>query len=304
MKTLFQLVRRNLRVYYRNRGNVFFSLLTCIIVIVLMVVFLGDMNIRSITNLLNEYGGVRNTAEDDKNALALILNWITAGIVIVNSVTVTLTVIGNMIEDEENHRLISFYVSPMKRSVFVFSYVISGYIMGAIMCILTVFISEAYIFMSGSIAISFGDIMTAIGYALTVEFFASGVTFFLVSLVHSKSAFSGLSTVVGTLIGFLGAIYVPIGALPEGVAKVCKYIPFMPASALVRNAFTNNLVDKTFTNVPPELISQYRLEMGIDLEYGSHLLTTTEMMLLLVVCGIIFTVLSVLIQNKRHASDR
>lgn len=113
MTTLFQMVRRNLRIYYRNRGSVFFSLLTCIIVIVLMVVFLGDMNVDSITNILNEYGGKRDSAVDDANALALILNWITAGIVIVNSITVTFTVIGNMIEDEEEHRLISFYVSPL-----------------------------------------------------------------------------------------------------------------------------------------------------------------------------------------------
>lgn len=304
MKTLFQLVGRHLRTYYRNRGTVFFSLLTCIIVIVLMVVFLGDMNVTSITDLLNEYGGVRDTDVDDANALALILNWITAGIVIVNSVNVTLTVIGTMIEDEEEHRLISFYVSPLKRSTFVFSYVISGYIMGAIMCILTVVIAEGYIYISGSIPISFGDALTAVGYSLVVEFFASGVTFFLVSLVHSKSAFSGLGTVVGTLIGFLGGIYVPLGALPEGVANICKYIPFMPASALMRNAFTNSLIEKTFTNVPSELIPEYRLVMGIDIEYGSHLLTTTEMVLLLVGYGIIFTVLSVLIQSKRHASDR
>lgn len=304
MTTLFQMVRRNLRIYYRNRGSVFFSLLTCIIVIVLMVVFLGDMNVDSITNILNEYGGKRDSAVDDANALALILNWITAGIVIVNSITVTFTVIGNMIEDEEEHRLISFYVSPLKRSTFVFSYVISGFIMGAVMCILTVLLAEGYIYISGSIPISFIDIITAIGYALIVEFFASGITFFMVSLVHTKSALSGLGTVVGTLIGFLGAIYIPIGALPEGVAKVCKYIPLMPASALMRNAFTNTLIEDTFTNVPPETIPEYRLAMGIDIEYGSHLLTTTDMMILLVVCGIIFTVLSVLIQSKRHASDR
>lgn len=304
MMTLTQLVKRNLRVYYRNKGTVFFSLLTCIIVVVLMVVFLGDMNISSVTNLLNEYGGTRDTAADDNNALSLILNWITAGVVIANSITVTMTVIGNMIEDEEDHRLISFYVSPMKRSTFVMSYVLSGYIMGAIMCILTILLAEGYIYLIGCTVLTIPEILKAIGYMLIVEFFASGITFFLISLVHSKSAFSGMGTVVGTLIGFLGAIYIPIGGLPEGVAKVIKYIPFMPASALMRNAFTNSLIDKTFTNVPKELVPQYRLEMGIDIEYGSHLLTTNELMLLLVGCGIIFTVLSILVQMKRRASDR
>lgn len=304
MTTLSNLVKRNLRIYYRSKGNVFSSLLACIIVIVLMVVFLGDMNIDSITNILKEYGGIRDAAVDEANALSLILNWITAGIVIVNSVTITLTVIGTMIDDEENHKLISFYVSPLKRSTFVLSYVISGFIMGTIMCILTVLLAEGYIYLSGSDVVTFKECLTAIGYALVVEFFSSGVTFFLTSLIHTKSAFSGLGTISGTLIGFLAGIYLPIGTLPEGVATVCKYIPFMTASALVRSAFTGSLIEKTFTNVPDEVISEYKSAMGITLEYGSHTLTATEMMLLLLGCGIIFTVISIIIQSKHHAHDR
>lgn len=304
MATFFNLVKRHLRVYYRDKGNVFYSLLACIIVIALMVVFLGDMNIDNITNTLTEYGGIRNAEVDKANALSLILNWITAGIVIVNSITITLTVIGTMIEDEENHKLISFYVSPLKRSTFVLSYVIAGFIMGTIMCLLTIILSEGYIYISGSDIITLKELLKSVGYALVVEFFSAGVTFFLASPVHSKGAFSGLCTVAGTLIGFLAGIYIPIGALPESVATVCKYIPFMTASALVRNAFTGSLIEKTFTNVPDEVITEYKSAMGITIEYGSHTLNTTEMMLLLVACGIIFTAISIIIQSKRHAKDR
>lgn len=304
MKTLLSLIKRNLRVYYRDKGTVFFSLLACIIVIVLMVMFLGDMNVNSVTNLLTEYGGERNADTDYDNALSLILNWIVAGIVLVNSVTVTFTVIGTMIEDEEEHRLISFYVSPLKRSTFVLSYVISGFIMGAIMCIITIALAEGYILITGSTAITVKEFFAAVGYALVVELFTSGFTFFVTSLVHSKSAYSGLNLVISTLIGFLGGIYVPIGTLPDGVAAVCKYIPFMTGSALLRNAFTGSILDKTFTNVPDEVITEYKAEMGITLEYGSHTLNSTEMMLLLAACGIIFMAISVIIQSKRRVSDR
>lgn len=302
--TLFNLVRRHLRVFYRSKGNVFFSLLACIIVIVLMVVFLGDMNVESITNILSEYGGERNADIDNANALSLILNWITAGIIAVNCLTVTLTVIGTMIEDEEHHRLISFFVSPLKRSTFVLSYVIAGFIMGMIMSLITLFLAELYIFASGSDIITVNELLKAIGYTFTAEFFSAGFTFFLASLVHTKSSFSGLGTVFGTLIGFLGGIYVPLGALPEAAAGVCKYLPFMVASALLRSSFTGSLTEQTFTNIPDEVVSIYKAEMGITLDFGSHTLTETEMVLYLLACGIIFMGISVVIQSKRHTKDR
>lgn len=302
--TLMNLVKRNLRVFYRSRGSIFSSLLACIIVVVLMVVFLGDMNVNSITNILSEYGGVRDEAADSANALSVILNWITAGIIIVNSLTVTLTVIGTMIDDEENHRLISFYVSPLKRSTFVMAYVIAGFVMGFLFSILTLGLSELYIYLSGSTIITLNEFLRAVAYIFAAEFFSAGFTFFLASLVHTKNAFSGMCTIFGTLIGFLGGIYIPIGSLDESIAAVCKYLPFMAVSALMRSAFFDSLIEKTFTNLPNEVAAEYKSVMGITLEYGSHQMTELDLLLYVLICGIIFMGLSIAIQSKRNAKDR
>lgn len=56
MREVMQLAGRNLKIYLRDRSSVFFSLLTAIIVIVLMLVFLGDMNVKTITSAMEEYG--------------------------------------------------------------------------------------------------------------------------------------------------------------------------------------------------------------------------------------------------------
>ena len=77
---------RNLRLYFRDKGSIFFSLLSMIIVIGLMVFFLGDMNIDSITELLGEFPG-RDAAADADNARRLVLAWTCAGILSINAVT-------------------------------------------------------------------------------------------------------------------------------------------------------------------------------------------------------------------------
>ena len=63
-----------------------------------------------------ELGGERDTQRDKENAKWLIQMWTLAGILLVNAVTVALTVMQTMIQDEEKGSLFSFYVAPIKRT--------------------------------------------------------------------------------------------------------------------------------------------------------------------------------------------
>ncbi len=79
-------------VFLRDRGAVFFSLLSMLIVLMLMGVFLGNMNEEHVVYLLEEYGGIRDIPLDEAHAKELVQYWTLAGILVVNAVTVTLTV--------------------------------------------------------------------------------------------------------------------------------------------------------------------------------------------------------------------
>ena len=87
-------------------------MLSMLITLLLMVLFLGRMNSDTIVNLLLEYGGERNSVTDRVNADHLVQVWTLAGILLVNCVTVPMSVMGNLIQDEETGRLASFYVAP------------------------------------------------------------------------------------------------------------------------------------------------------------------------------------------------
>ena len=103
MRKYLNLTKRNCLVFLRDRTSVFFALMSMLIVLLLQAVFLGDMNVESVLNLIKEYGGeMRDAAADEANARQLIQYWTLAGILVVNAVTVTLSVIGTMIEDAVN----------------------------------------------------------------------------------------------------------------------------------------------------------------------------------------------------------
>ena len=110
------LVSRNLKIYLRDKSAVFFSLIAMFIVIILMVVFLGDMNVNAITEILESFG-TRDTDADKKNAQLVVLMWTVSGIVSINAVTITMSSITAMIDDKAQHRLESLYAAPVSRTV-------------------------------------------------------------------------------------------------------------------------------------------------------------------------------------------
>ena len=103
MREIKAMTKRNLLIYFRNKSAVFFSILSALILLAIMVVFLGESSSEGLLDALNQYG--TGTAEENaKNASWLVQLWIMGGILGINSVTVSLTAIGSMVEDEERGR--------------------------------------------------------------------------------------------------------------------------------------------------------------------------------------------------------
>ncbi len=301
---IFRLIKRNILVYCRDRSNIFFSLLSMLIIIGLMVVFLGKMNADGVVDLLNQYGGERDAALDRSNAEQLVMLWTLAGIVVVNSITITLSMVGIMVEDEAQKRLSSFFVAPVSRRVFVFSYIAAAIIMGIIMCVLTVIIGEAYIVVTGGTMFTTALMGKVFLYILLNVFTSATMVFLIANFVHSQSAFGGLSTIIGTLVGFLAGIYLPLGMLPEKLQDVLKCFPLLHGCSVMRELLTKDIITKTFANCPEELISGYKEAMGITIMHGGEAVSSTFQVAFLVISGIIFIGVAALLQSKRNVMSR
>lgn len=301
---ILRLVKRNILVYARDRANIFFSLLSMIIIIGLMVVFLGKMNADNVVDLLSEYGGTRNAVVDRENAEQLVMLWTLAGIVVVNSVTITLAMVGIMVEDEAQKRLSSFYVSPVNRVKFVMGYILAAIIMGIIMCVLTVTVGEAYIGIIGGKIFSAKTLGRIMLYIVLNVFTSASMVFLMANFAHSQSAFAGLSTIVGTLVGFFAGIYLPIGMLPEKVQTVLKCFPLIHGCSFLREAFTGEILSDTFSNCPQELIDGYKEYMGMRIVSDGDVVSNGYKVAFLVGSGIILIGVSAILQRRRNVMSR
>lgn len=304
MSAVFYLTKRNCRVFLRDRAAVFFSILSMLIVLGLMVVFLGKMNSDSLVELLAELGGERDRALDERNAAYLIQLWTLGGILVVNSVTVTLTVLGIMVQDETRKRVMAFYVTPVDRVKLSLGYILASWLVGTGMCVLTLAAGEVYFLARGYGLLSGRALLMLTGIIALCTFTFSALGYVLALFVHSDSAWSGLLTIIGTLVGFLGGIYLSLGSLSEGLQNVLKCIPVLHGAAMLRAVCTEEAIGETFAGLPDMAGDVFRREMGVTLFWGEREILPWEQVAFMLACAIIAIAAAAFVNRRRRLKDR
>lgn len=285
MKTFMM---RNLKLFFRDRSAVFFSLLAVFIIIALYSVFLGSV-------------WLPDSMENIKGTDYLMNSWLVAGLLAVASITTSMGAFGVMIDDKVKKINQDFYASPIKRSSITGGYIGSAFLIGAIMSLITVAAGEAYIVLMG------GDWLTPTAFvqAVALVFFAvitnTSIVCFIVSFFKSHSAFGTASTIIGTLIGFLTGIYLPIGALPESVQMVIKAFPVSHAASLFRQVMMDAPMKASFEGIPANYLSGFKEYMGVTFQWGGNEIAPLVSILILAGTAVVFYGLSLVNISRKSA---
>jgi multidrug/hemolysin transport system permease protein len=225
------LARRNLRIFFRDRAGVFFSLLSALILIALYALFLGGLQV---DNLAEKFP---NTS--DAEIQAFVDAWVFAGITMITTLTTGLAALSVFVEDSASGRFADFLVSPIRRASIIFGYMISSFVVALVMTAVVVIVSQLYTVLRGNAMMAPSNLLLTAGYVVVAAASFSALSGLVVTFLRSNSAFAALSTIVGTIIGFFAGAYIPAGTLPAGVVNVMNALPFAQAAMLLRQPFTD-----------------------------------------------------------------
>lgn len=303
MRQFGAICSRNFKIYIRDAGSIFFSFLSMLIVIGLMLIFLGDVTIDGVMSAVNQMPG-RNFENDLSVAKDIIFLWTTAGILAINGATVTLAFYSNMIKDRTGNRLNSIMVMPIKRGTIVAGYIVSAWVVSALMGLFALGIIEVIGAIKGIALFSFSTHIKIILITLLNSLVYSSVMYFFASIVKTEGAWSGFGIVVGTLVGFLGGIYFPIGSLSDSVATVVKCFPVIYGTSLYRKVMMDSLETSFFEGCPDLVREIFDETMGVNLSFCEKTLSLGEQVVILLSIGGLFALLSVLYIRFSKKSDR
>lgn len=286
---VIKLVERNLKRYLKDTMGVFFSFLSVIMVIIMYAVFLGD-------NTLNS---VKASVGDIPYVDGMVMAWLMAGIVFISTVTVPISVLGLFSEDRSVKTLNDFYTSPISRSSFILSYLLSSLIITTIMSGLNFILGQIYILTLGYSFIPLMDILMVFSIILLCSLTYSSLFFFLALVMKSAKAFGSLGSIVGTLIGFFGGIYVPIGVISSTIANLIHLLPFSYGVTLMRLAYMKWFMGQVFDGAPEGVRSGFESFFGLTVEIQGWSMPVLIMVLGLLSYSLLFYGLSVFVMNTR-----
>lgn len=280
------MAKRNLKIFFRDKSAVFFSLLAVFIIIALYAVFLGD----TIT------GGIENVTEID----FLMNSWIIAGILAVISVTSTLGALGIMVEDRANKVIKDFTASPLGRGSLAGGYILCAFAVGVIMSLIALVIGEVFIVCAGGKLLSMGNMLAVIGGIFLSVLSSGSMMLFIVSFFKSQNAFGTASTVVGTLIGFLTGVYIPVGSLPEAVQGIVKVFPVSYSASFFRTVMMRQPEAVSFDGAPQNVLQEFHTELGVTFDFDGKETTVAVCVAVMLAAAAVFCTLSVWRLSKKR----
>lgn len=290
MKSTLLLTKRNLQLYFRDRANVFFSLLGALVLIGLYALFLGRLQVQTLQEQLPD--------ADTRDIQGFVNAWVFAGITMITTLTTGLAALAVFVEDRTSGRFSDFMVSPLRRWQLVLGYLGSTLVVSVVMTVVIVVVGQIFLLSQGNPVISAANLGKLLGYVVLSSAAFAALSAFAVSFLRSVGAFSALSTVVGTLTGFLAGAYIPMGALPAGVVSFLNALPFAQSAMLIRRPFTASALTE-IAGGQPEAVARISEIYGLTGSVGSTEVTTGLAVGTLLAMVVVFSLLSAWQLNRR-----
>lgn len=283
MNVVRGIVLRNLRLFFRDRFNVFFSLLGAIVLFVLYTLFLSNLQTQALEQAFPDApeGAVKGFVD----------SWMFAGIILLTTITTGLGALSVLVDDVQSGRFRDFLVSPIRRGQIVLGYMIAAVVVALVMTFVVLVLSVVYLGVVDGVWLTPGALLRIVGIAVLCCIAFTALSAFAVSFLNTSGAFSALATIVGTVLGFIAGAFIPVGSLPTGVANFINSLPFGQAGMLLRREFTEETLP-TMTGGVSAADEQIRQTYGIDALVGDWMVPASFAIGVLIVVAIVSTVLA------------
>lgn len=276
MKAICILIRRNMLLFFKDKSSVFFSFMAVFVVLGLYIAFLGDMMI----------GPLKESFPDTAREISD--TWIMAGTLGIIALTTSLSVLGIIIEDKSSHIIDDFYVSPLSHIQIATAYMLSTVFITLLISIITLGVAEVYIVAYGGQWMSLHTCVQILGCMVLTILSCTTMLYFFMSFFKSATSFSNVTTIIGTLSGFLMGIYVPVGALPAFLQHIISWFPPSHGAALFREVMMEDVIQRSFQTSDSQALHAFKEQFGLIFSYGEHSTTQFDHILILLCMGIVF----------------
>lgn len=294
MKTTLALIKRNRKLFFRDKGMLISSLITPIILIVLYGTFLANIYRDSFQSALPDFFKISDKLVDGTVASQLV-----AGLLAVSCVTVTFCVNLTMIQDRASGARKDFNVSPVKRPLIYLGYFFSTVLNSLMVNLLALALCLGYIGIMGWY-LSVADVLWLILDEILLVLFGSILSSIVCYPLKTQGQMSAVGTIVSAGYGFICGAYMPISNFGSGLQKVLSFLPSTYGTSLLKNHMLRGVFEEMEKEgIPTQAIAGIRDSVDCNPIFLGKVVGTGWMLVIMAGTIVILGILYLLITDLK-----
>ncbi len=294
---LLNVVRRNLKVFFKDKGFFISALISPMILLVLYATFLANVYKESYMSALPEGFTISESLIN-----GTVVGQLISSLLAVCCVTIAFCSNLLMITDKASGSIGDFTVSPVKRSTIAAGYYLASAASTLIVTLSALTVGLLYLSTQGWY-MSFTDVLFVIGDVILLTLFGTALS----SCIHFFLSTNGQASAVGTIVsagyGFFCGAYMPISSFGSGLQRFLTFLPGTYGTSLLKNHMMNGVFrEMEASGYPAEVLKGIRDSIDCNLYFFDAKVPLWVMAAVLIGSVVGFTGLFVLfhVLAKRH----
>ena len=279
MTALAALVKRNIKLYFKDKGMFFSSLITPVILLVLYATFLKKVYDDSFRAAVAAAGATVS----DKLLNGCVGGQLVSSLLAVSCVTVAFCSNLLMIKDKTSGARHDLTAAPVHYGTLGLGYYLASLASTLIVSFVSLAVCLRYLQAVGWYITAADAALMALD-VLLLTMFGTALSSCVNSLLSTDGQASAVGTIVSAGYGFICGAYMPISNFGEGLQRVLSFLPGTYGTSLLRNHAMRGVFDAmSDKGFPAEVVDAIRDSVDCNIYFFDKKVGEAEMYMIL--CG-------------------
>lgn len=277
MSALTALIKRNIKLYFKDKGRFLTSLITPLILLMLYATFLSSVFEDIFRDALTSFGA----SVPDSLIGGCVGGELVSSLLAVCCVTVAFCSNMLMVQDKVTGSKNDLMISPVKKGTLALGYYIATLISTLLICLVAVCICLLYLAKTGWY-LTVGDIGFLILDVFLLVMFGTALSSIINYFLSTQGQISAVGTIISAGYGFLCGAYMPISQFSSGLQKVLSFLPGTYGTSLLRNHALRGVFEEMDNlGFPAEVVEEIKDSIDCNLYFFGDKVALSTMFLIL-----------------------
>ena len=299
MSASLLIIKRNIKLFFKDKGMFFTSLITPLILLVLYSTFLANIYEDSFRSALEAAGATVS----DKVLWGCVGGELISSLLAVSCVTVAFCSNLLMVQDKVSGARKDLTIAPIKSGSLAIGYYCSTLISTLLICFAALIICLVYLAKVGWF-LTVGDVAALALDVVLLVLFGTALSSCIIFPLNTQGQASAVGTLISTGYGVVCGAYMPISNFSKGLQRVISFLPGTYGTSLLRNhALRGVFSEMKSIGFPSEVVESIKDSVDCNLYFFDKKVETGKMYLILIASILvlvgIYVGLNFLLSKKR-----